>query len=191
MSNVKVTITRKGVSRSLIPVSQNRRLVVTPSSVPTKKAGCSSCAARRMISPSVPMVPIRVAGAPPAIISKPALTVPESKIFVQGTEEWGTITWELLHKHASYYSDSPTPDESKRKLAFFKSLFDDIPCHVCREETLSYLRGHPLELAMKNGCTLSKWVLDFHNHVNVRLAKPIWSMEAMAKHFKLTRVPCA
>lgn len=196
-------------------VAQNVTIVHPPSLasitnvIPAKKAGCG-CGAKKPVNGAAihiqpPIINNRLAGAgrraaahvytpinPPIIA--PVIQAPQNeqieKIVMQNVEQWGRPTWTLLHLHASYYSNNPTPLETKQKLSFFKAIIDGIPCHTCKAEAEAYCKTHPIENAMKNGCELSKWTLDFHNNVNVRLKKKVWTMAEMSKEFKLETIPC-
>jgi hypothetical protein len=181
--------------------------VVAAAAAPAKVAGCGCGAKRPANGAPIAIHPQqataqhaqhaqnRLAGAPSApgaTVSRPLVNadVAGITIVMQNVEQWGRPTWQILHLHASYYSDKPSDEEKKQKLNLFKSIIDGIPCHTCREEALIWCRKFPVENAMKNGCDLSKWTLDFHNNVNTRLKKPTWTMEKMAQELKLQTVPC-
>ena len=57
---------------------------------------------------------------------------------------------------------------------FFNVDIKKIPCIKCRNHYVKYLAQHPIS-GVKNNLDLQKWAVDFHNDVNKRLGKPIFS----------------
>lgn len=116
--------------------------------------------------------------------------VKDIKVTTQDTAQWGRPTWKRMHQQAAYYSDSPSASEKQHKLDWFEDTLKNLPCRTCKGEAEEYNQNHPVSRAMTNRCTLSKWVLDFHNHVNENLDKKKWTMKEMAAAHDIANVPC-
>jgi len=62
---------------------------------------------------------------------------------------------------------------------FFRLLGNVLPCGKCQEHYLAYLQSHPkqFENAFKNKKSLFKWMLEFHNYVNLQSKKPLQNIK--------------
>jgi hypothetical protein len=86
-------------------------------------------------------------------------------------KDWGPGAWKFLHQITFYYPDDPTPKQQTQALNLFTSLRTLLPCEECRAHYDSDLNLHPPDTSSKT--SLSQWLIDLHNRVNVRLGKPI------------------
>jgi hypothetical protein len=107
-----------------------------------------------------------------------------------GTKEWSGPTWDYLHTQGYYYSSNPSDSEKSQKLTLFRSILDNIPCQTCKRESSSWESTNLLTNAVSNNCTLSKWVLDLHNHVNKGLGRSEWEMKQVVERYKFPSSPC-
>jgi hypothetical protein len=91
----------------------------------------------------------------------------------QDPEKWGPHTWATIH---SFALRSDTLETIDSFLLFLTTLGTLIPCSVCRNDFADYLRSNrPI-----SGSAF-KWTIDFHNHVNRKIGKPIVNYEQALK----------
>jgi len=100
------------------------------------------------------------------------MTTAEPKSFPpigMGPETWGPIFWTTMHIVTLGYSATPTSEEKAGAAAFFNSLQTMIPCPICREHYVGFLRESPVESAVESRDALVAWAFVLHNKVNRRL----------------------
>ena len=86
---------------------------------------------------------------------------------------WGPKIWYLLH-HVSYnYNDSPSYNEKNIYYKFFHYIPNIIPCNICREFYIKFIKKYPIISYLENKNTLIDWEIILHNYVNFKLKKPI------------------
>jgi hypothetical protein len=78
-------------------------------------------------------------------------------------EVYGPGIWWVIHQ------DSKAGD----KQAVIRHIMS-VPCEDCKSHAESYMRKYPIP---EEGQDLFKWSVDFHNAVNSRLGRPIFSLE--------------
>jgi Erv1 / Alr family len=85
--------------------------------------------------------------------------------------------WKELHERAYNF-------KGKDDTVFLKNFATKIPRYTrgckCREFWLIYVRSHP-PIFGKNGEGYFKWSIDCHNAVNLKLKKPVISLEDAKK----------
>lgn len=89
------------------------------------------------------------------------------------TKEWGSPMWLSMHHVAMGYSCNPTPHEINSMYNYLYSIPGILPCKECKSHASQYIQQHHPNL--RNSCTVQAWVFDFHNSVNNRLGKPIFT----------------
>jgi hypothetical protein len=97
-------------------------------------------------------------------------------------EEWGNACWYLFHALAEKLS----PDQENEIPALFneiKNICSNLPCPDCSKHALSMLAAiRPNSIKTKDD--LIYFLLEFHNSVNSRLKKPIFSREECLEKYK-------
>ena len=92
------------------------------------------------------------------------------------TKVWGPPLWYFLHTISFNYPTNPTVEDQKNYYNFFFNLRYILPCKHCRENLDKNYKDTQFSLKVfKNRKTLSKWVYNLHNYVNVMLGKKIYS----------------
>jgi hypothetical protein len=97
------------------------------------------------------------------------------------TTDWGPAAWKFLHTATFAYGGddgnaSKEEQDAARKL--FESLQLMLPCKDCCNHYCNAIKERPLShKVLKNRENLSRWLVDLHNDVNVRLGKPIFTYE--------------
>lgn len=94
-----------------------------------------------------------------------------------GPETWGPIFWTTMHIVTLGYSVTPTSEEKAGATAFFNSLQTMIPCPLCREHYVAFLKESPVESAVHSRDALIVWAFMLHNKVNRRLGKREYSWD--------------
>jgi len=87
--------------------------------------------------------------------------------------EWGPAAWKFLHSITFSYPDVPTLDEQRAAESLFNSISILLPCSTCRTHYVNEINSNPPDTRSKS--TLTSWLVDIHNRVNLRLGKPIFS----------------
>lgn len=87
--------------------------------------------------------------------------------------EWGPAAWKFLHAISFSYPEAPSINEQRDAENLFASLRTLLPCEACRNHYESEISVNPPDT--RSRATLSAWLVDLHNRVNVRLGKPIYS----------------
>lgn len=83
--------------------------------------------------------------------------------------EWGPAAWKFLHAVTFAYPETPTLAEQVAVEQMFGSLRFLLPCAQCRTHYETEIRAHPPDT--RSRATLSAWLVDLHNRVNLRLGK--------------------
>jgi hypothetical protein len=88
------------------------------------------------------------------------------------TAVWGPSLWHYLHTMSFNYPVYPTNEDEKNYKKFIMSLKKVLPCKFCRINMVKNLKAVPLnKKALKNRANFSKWMFNFHEHVNKMLNK--------------------
>lgn len=88
------------------------------------------------------------------------------------TSVWGPSLWHSLHVISFNYPVKPTNKEKKHYKKFIMSLKHTLPCGICRKNLKMNLKECPLtQKDLQSRYHFSKWMYDFHEHVNKMLNK--------------------
>lgn len=105
---------------------------------------------------------------------------------------WGPALWTTLHTMSFDYPENPTEEEKSNYRNFFHSLKYVLPCGVCRKHYgKSIDQTYPIDPALKNRDTLSRWLVEFHNTVNKRLNKPVVSYDSVKERYNALSGKCS
>jgi FAD-linked sulfhydryl oxidase len=91
------------------------------------------------------------------------------------TSVWGPSAWRFLHAVTFAYPEHPTPEQRDAAMQLFLSLRHMIPCGDCCGHYCSEIQAAPPRVESRDA--LSRWLVDLHNRVNVRLHKPQYAYE--------------
>lgn len=100
------------------------------------------------------------------------------------TEIWGPKAWGFLHAVTFRYPEDEA-SKQKREAAFhmLSSLTHILPCERCRKHFRQYMSDSSTGIKsaksphLANRRAFAKWMVSFHNAVNVRLSKPVMRFE--------------
>ena len=86
------------------------------------------------------------------------------------TSVWGPGLWHYLHTMSFNYPVEPSKDQKKHYKEFILSLKHVLPCKYCRMNIMYNLKSVPLnDNALKNRENFSRWMYNFHEHINKML----------------------
>ncbi len=83
----------------------------------------------------------------------------------------GPKIWAHLHSLPATLPKAPSQEIQERFANYIVNLVGNIPCMVCANEGLEYVRDHPIDASSPEG--LARWVCEFHNWKNRTLGKPV------------------
>ncbi len=109
------------------------------------------------------------------------------------TSVWGPPMWHFLHTMSFNYPVDPTKDQKKHYKEFILSLRHVLPCKYCRMNIKNNLKSVPLNNdALKNRENFSKWMYNFHEHINKMLNKKSGlTYEEVRERYEHFRARCA
>nr|QFG74689.1 MAG: Erv1 / Alr family protein [Megaviridae environmental sample] len=88
------------------------------------------------------------------------------------TSIWGPPLWHTLHTISFNYPVNPTHNDIENYYNFFTSLKNILPCKYCRDNLKKNLKKVRLNRSVfKNRDSLSRWVYNLHEEVNLMLNK--------------------
>jgi len=87
---------------------------------------------------------------------------------------FGPHIWDTLMYVALNYPTEPTEEQQQVMTQFLTTLVRVLPCPGCANHAIKYVELHPPHVS--NGEKLLEWVVAFHNHVNIKLKKPVMSV---------------
>jgi len=88
------------------------------------------------------------------------------------TSVWGPSLWHTLHVMSFNFPVNPTKKEKKHYKKFILLLRHILPCGICRKNLKTNLKDCPLtNNDLKSRHHFSKWMYDFHEHINKMLHK--------------------
>lgn len=97
-------------------------------------------------------------------------------------KSWGTPTWTFFHTFAENIDEEFYLHNRDTIMIFIKSICLNLPCQECSHHSSKYNKFHLTRnnVSDKNG--LKKYFLDFHNNVNKRKNKSIFSVKDLDKY---------
>ena len=84
---------------------------------------------------------------------------------------WGPGAWLFLHSMSFNYS----PKKKQEMVDFLKAFNKVLPCRYCRENMKKHMDKMPPQLESRRDFV--KWMIDFHNIVNVQEGKSVVSFD--------------
>jgi hypothetical protein len=107
------------------------------------------------------------------------------------TSLWGPSAWQFLHAATFAYPEEPTKEHKEAARNLFKSLKLMLPCGDCCTHYCSGFDGDPVDNHLHSRDALSRWLVAFHNKVNVRLGKPEVSFDMVQAQFDTGDETCS
>ena len=99
-------------------------------------------------------------------------------------EVWGPSAWYLIH-HITRNLITKSY-EKEDVIDFFNILWVFIPCAICRNHYMEYVKKDPYINYVDDGKEIDKWGFELHNKINKMLNKSIMSYEVFRKTYSKT-----
>lgn len=98
---------------------------------------------------------------------------------------WGPAFWFTLHTSAAHYPLNPSPIVRERMKARILAIPYEIPCAGCRPHAIEFIQKNmdQLDDIVSNRHKLGQFYVTFHNAVNKRYNKPLWSYEQAYQYY--------
>ena len=103
---------------------------------------------------------------------------------------WGPQAWGFLHAVSFRYAEhDATQEERLAVYNLLTSLKKLLPCPRCRIHFTAYIEDPELGITgtcspfLKNRDSFSRWLVDFHNEVNIRLDKKVVSYDEVHQSY--------
>ena len=91
-------------------------------------------------------------------------------------EVWGPVVWTFLHTLAAKLKEDSFPVIRADIVGLIKTVCHEIPCPNCQEHASEYMsKVYWDRIKCKKDLITMLW--EFHNIVNMRLRKPLFSLE--------------
>ena len=87
------------------------------------------------------------------------------------TTVWGPPLWHFLHLMSFNYPVKPTKKQKSDYKRFICDLRNVLPCKTCRDNFVKHLEKNPIDDAMKNRNTFSRYIYCMHEKINKYLGK--------------------
>jgi len=101
--------------------------------------------------------------------------------------EWGPPTWTLLHTLAAKIKEERYPIVGQQLFQFIVQICHNLPCPDCALHARQFLaRINPNALTTKT--SLKNVLYVFHNAVNKRKGKPLFSVDALDAAYQSKQV---
>jgi hypothetical protein len=99
---------------------------------------------------------------------------------------WGPPLWFTLHNSSSKYPNNPSPITRERMKNIITNIPVLLPCYTCREHATQFIEknANMLDDIVSSRDKLFNFFVDFHNQVNKKLGKKIYSYEEARALYK-------
>lgn len=98
-------------------------------------------------------------------------------------EDWGNTTWYLFHSIAEKITDEIFNQERKNIIGMIRKICTVLPCPDCAEHATEYFKKVNFDL-IKDRYSLKSFLFDFHNKVNLRTNKKLFTREELESKYK-------
>lgn len=96
---------------------------------------------------------------------------------------WGPSLWNFLHLSSMYYPETPSYIVRENTVNFINSIPYTLPCMECRIHASNYIQQFDLSKVAMSRDNLFLFYFNFHNAVNARKNKPIFTFEQALKKY--------
>lgn len=101
-------------------------------------------------------------------------------------EVFGPPLWLTLHNAAAHYPENPSPIMISQMMNYIKGLPAVLPCEACKEHATAHIQANLSNLPDICSCRnkLEEFFVTFHNYVNKKYNKPIFTIEQARKMYR-------
>lgn len=97
---------------------------------------------------------------------------------------WGNTIWYLFHGLLYKLDENKFLDWRDDFFYILKTICSNLPCPTCKEDANNIIKKTNFN-TIKNKEDLTKYIFDFHNHVNKKLKKPIYEYKNLDIYEKI------
>ena len=99
---------------------------------------------------------------------------------------WGPRYWFTLHNGAYNYPEYPLPEDSKRMKEYILGIPVTLPCPSCQDHAQNFIDANysNLDNICSSRTNLFNFFVDFHNSVNKRTGKTLFTYEQAMELYK-------
>ena len=103
----------------------------------------------------------------------------ETQLSTSSPEVFGPAVWFTLHNGAAHLPENISPVSLARIRYFIDGIPDMlVACASCVDHSRAYIENNKQKInKLKTGTDIFNFYVDFHNHVNKRLNKRVFSYE--------------
>jgi len=95
---------------------------------------------------------------------------------------WAPKTWELFHVLIEKSKEESIPYIKSILIHIITIICKSLPCPTCRKHASNLLEGYKHYNLLTSKSHFRWWIWDFHNIVNNKLNKPVFSYEDINKY---------
>ncbi len=88
---------------------------------------------------------------------------------------FGPISWDLMLLTAMNFPEKPSEEQQEWMRLYLINFIKVLPCPQCAMHGYEYITKNPPDVSSRDN--LIRWNVDFHNVVNQRLKKPVFTVE--------------
>ena len=96
---------------------------------------------------------------------------------------WGPPLWREMHLKSFSYPNFPRLEDKSRISRYFNNIIHRLPCEKCKIHYETELYVNPVEFNVDSREEISRWLVNLHNNVNIRLGKPVVSYTKAVKMY--------
>lgn len=105
-------------------------------------------------------------------------------------EVWGRFFWFVFHTVAARMPVALTDEERQDYRMFLQSFPRVLPCSSCKTHAKEYQKLNPVrEQDVESSYSMTVYVHNFHNSVNLRLGKPVLSLKECCSMYEVEVPP--
>jgi hypothetical protein len=101
------------------------------------------------------------------------------------SKRWGEPTWYFFHTFIEKITDNFYNNNSKKCIAIYKNICNNLPCPICKEHSNNYIKKYKID-NMVTKDLMKKFLFNFHNEVNRRLKKQEHGINILDQYDRIT-----
>ena len=96
-------------------------------------------------------------------------------------KNWGSNIWIFLHTFSVKIKNELFNENKLMILSFIELIFTNLPCTICKKDSLLYFNQKKETINSKNDLIL--FIFDFHNNVNLKLDKKKFDFSIIERYY--------
>jgi hypothetical protein len=101
---------------------------------------------------------------------------------------WGPCIWYLFHTLAYKIVPSEFTNIKNELIVYIQRICSNLPCPECTQHATEYMKQNARRISLlANKEQFQEFMVDFHNVVNVRKGKPVFTYQQAEEKYKLAK----